>query len=122
MVEYLTRERRLEAAGLGQSRPRLPKGSIGFRWGKQDPGKWNLQMEEAVSGEALDPELSFIDTHDAVIELEFDDFEAGEVLKRSVPVRYIETESGRVAVATVFDLMLAQFGVGRGLPGVYPQS
>jgi nitrate reductase alpha subunit len=38
-----------------------------------------------------------------------------------VPVRTIETDSGPITVATVFDLVMAQFGVARGLPGDYPQ-
>ncbi len=101
---------------------RMPKGTIGFRWSKQDPGKWNLQLEEAVTGAALDPELSFREKHDAIVELEFDDFENGERLKRGVPVRYLQTAAGMVAVTTVFDLVLARFGVRRGLPGEYPQS
>ena len=101
---------------------RMPKGTIGFRWAKADKGKWNLQMEEALSGDALDPELSFYDAQDAVLELEFDDFESGRTVKRGVPVRYVETAGGRVPVTTVFDLVLARFGVGRGLPGEYPQS
>ncbi|MCL5942171.1 MAG: molybdopterin-dependent oxidoreductase, partial [Actinobacteria bacterium] len=44
----------------------------------------------------------------------------GTVLRRAVPVRYVETERGRVAVTTVFDLLMAQFGVRRGLPEDYP--
>ena len=101
---------------------RMPKGSIGFRWAKQDPGKWNLQLEDGATGEPLDPELSFLEDHEAVAELEFDDFESGRVLRRAVPVRYIETATGRVAVTTVFDLVMARFGVGRGLPGDYPAN
>jgi len=40
-----------------------------------------------------------------------------------VPVKYVVTKEGeKVAVATVFDLLMAQFGVGRGLPGDYPRD
>ena len=40
---------------------------------------------------------------------------------RGVPVRHIETTNGeRVPVTTVFDLIMAQCGVGRGLAGDYP--
>jgi nitrate reductase alpha subunit len=39
---------------------------------------------------------------------------------RGVPVRYIETSNGRVPVTTVYDLIMAQYGVGRGLDGDYP--
>jgi len=101
---------------------RMPKGTIGFRWAKQDPGKWNLQMEEGATGAVLDPELSFFEQRDDVLMVPFDDFESGEMLQRGVPVRYLQTSEGRVPVATVFDLVMARFGVGRGLPGEYPQD
>ncbi len=102
-------------------RPRMPKGTIGYRW-QTEKGKWNLEMKDGVSNEDLDPELSFLETHDAVIEVEFDDFAGGAVTRRGVPVRIVETSRGRVAVTTVFDLLMAQFGVDRGLGGEYPQS
>ncbi len=43
----------------------------------------------------------------------------GKVSKRGVPTRTIKTEDGEVIVATVYDLMMAQFGVDRGLGGEY---
>ncbi len=101
-------------------RPRMPRGAVGHRWAKEDTGKWNLEMRDAVTGEDLDPELTFAGTHDEIRLLEFDDFAGGGTLKRGVPVRYIQAEGGRVAVTTVFDLLMAQFGVPRGLPGEYP--
>jgi nitrate reductase alpha subunit len=101
--------------------PRLPKGQVGYRWG-EEKGKWNLLMEDGVDGSKLDPELSFLDRHDAVAAVSFDDFATGARLSRGVPVRYVETAEGRVAVATVYDLLMAQFGVGRGLEGDYPAS
>ncbi|GBE22237.1 respiratory nitrate reductase 1 alpha chain [bacterium BMS3Bbin01] len=102
------------------NRPRMPKGTIGFRWADKEKGKWNLKPEDAATGEALDPELTFVERHDAVEQVAFDDFAEGTTRTRGVPVRYIETEEGRVAVTTVFDLMMAQFGVDRGLGGAYP--
>ena len=39
-----------------------------------------------------------------------------------MPVRYIETVDGRVAVTTGLDLLMAQYGVPRGLAGDYPAS
>ncbi|RPI80595.1 MAG: nitrate reductase subunit alpha, partial [Chloroflexi bacterium] len=103
-------------------RPRLPKGSIGFRWSKEDPGKWNLEMKDAASGEELSPELTFIDRNDKILELEFDDFQAGTTVRRGVPVRFLKTANGRKTVVTVFDLVITQFGVSRGLAGTYPQD
>jgi len=103
-------------------RPRMPLGTIGHRWAKEEPGKWNLQMRDAQTGEDLEPELTFAGAYDDIFLAEFDDFAAGETVQRGVPVRYVETERGRVMVATVFDLLMAQFGVPRGLPGAYPDS
>jgi len=34
----------------------------------------------------------------------------------------VETPQGRLPVATIYDLLMGQFGVGRGLPGDYPAS
>jgi nitrate reductase / nitrite oxidoreductase, alpha subunit len=95
--------------------PAMPQGTIGFRWARQDPGKWNLRLQDPLSGAQLQPELSFAATHDEILALEFDDFAAGTTRRRPVPVRYVETQAGRVRVTTVFDLMMAQFGVDRGL-------
>ncbi|MBW7951687.1 MAG: nitrate reductase subunit alpha, partial [Chitinophagaceae bacterium] len=38
------------------------------------------------------------------------------------PVKWIETNNGKKAVTTVYDLMMAQYGVDRGLGGNYPVS
>ena len=34
----------------------------------------------------------------------------------------MQTSDGEVTVATVYDLLMAQYGVSRGLDGDYPQS
>jgi nitrate reductase alpha subunit len=53
--------------------------------------------------------------------VEFDDFGAGTGVVRGVPVKKIKGADGRpIVVATVFDLLMAQYGVNRGLPGSYP--
>ncbi|MEJ2348751.1 MAG: nitrate reductase subunit alpha, partial [Anaerolineales bacterium] len=101
---------------------RMPLGSIGYRWAQKDTGKWNLEMKDGLTNEDLEPELSFIDAHDAEVSLEFDDFAGDGSIQRSVPVRYIETTQGQVAVTTVFDLIMAQFGVDRGLEGQYAKT
>ncbi|BCZ90542.1 nitrate reductase subunit alpha [Thermus thermophilus] len=102
--------------------PRMPMGTLGFRWQKEK-GKWNLKLEDPRTGEPLNPRLSLLGVEDEVVLVELDDFAADRRLKRGVPVKYVATKDGeRVAVATVFDLLMAQFGVGRGLPGDYPAS
>jgi len=53
----------------------------------------------------------------------FDDFAEGSSMLRGVPIRWVETEDGaKVPVATIYDVLMAQYGVGRGLPGAYPED
>ena len=102
--------------------PSMPQGSIGYRWAEKEKGKWNLEMKDGKTGAPIEPELSFLERHDEVQQLAFDDFAGERTLQRGVPVRHVQTRRGRVTVATVFDLLMAQFGVGRGLPGEYPEG
>lgn len=101
--------------------PRMPQGSLGFRWQKEK-GRWNLHMRDGQDGEALDPALSLLDGREEELRVHFHDPATGRDYARAVPVRWVTTLTGRVAVTTVFDLLLAQFGVGRGLGGDYPAS
>ncbi|MCL4811829.1 MAG: nitrate reductase subunit alpha [Vicinamibacteraceae bacterium] len=107
-------------------RPKMPVGSVGFRW-SQEKGKWNLKLEDGLTGEAIDPALTFLEGGpvggDGDVAVAFDDFGEGRTLTRHVPVRRVALAGGRTAtVATVYDLMMAQYGVGRGLAGDYPAS
>ena len=102
------------------NRPRMPMGSVGHRWGSEK-GKWNLLPKDGKDGSEIDAELTFLDQNDGVAQVGFDDFGAGERHHRGVPYRMVETADGeKVAVATVYDLLFAQYGVSRGLPGDYP--
>jgi nitrate reductase alpha subunit len=106
--------------------PKMPGGTVGHRWGQAD-GKWNLKLEDAKTGEAIDPALSLFGRHDEVLEVELEEYDAGSesvpVALRGVPSITMKTKTGRkVRLATVFDLMLARYGVGRGLSGEYPSS
>jgi len=102
--------------------PRMPKGSIGFRW-QQQKGKWNLKMEDGLDDSPIDPALTFLGEHDDVVQVTFHEFAQAKTSLRGVPIKYVETSDGqRVPVATAFDLLMAQFGVGRGLAGDYPTS
>ncbi|WP_055592202.1 nitrate reductase subunit alpha [Streptomyces hirsutus] len=98
--------------------PVVPNGSLGFRWGEAGKGSWNLDLGDVV------PELSLLDRAEETVEVALPRFdegatEGGSVMVRGVPVRRI---GGRL-VTTVFDLMLAQYGVERpGLPGSWPSS
>jgi nitrate reductase / nitrite oxidoreductase, alpha subunit len=101
--------------------PRMPTGSIGFRW-QQRPGQWNLDLRDGLTGETIEPLLTFLNRGDDRLSVAFPDFGDDRRLERSVPVSYVDTIHGRVPVTTAFDLLMANFGVPRGLPGDYPAS
>ncbi|MFS8630858.1 MAG: molybdopterin-dependent oxidoreductase, partial [Bacillales bacterium] len=100
----------------------IPNGSEGFRW--DDSGKWNLDLTKN-DGSQIDPQLSFLDEADEVVQVTFPYFaeEDGGVIKRGVPVKYIKDIHGnKLKVTTVYDLMMAHVGIDRGLPGDYPKD
>ncbi len=99
-------------------RPAMPKGSVGFRW-DQEPGKWNISLEDGLDNTPIDPALSFLDQHDEVLQVEFHEFAEEKTSLRGIPVKYLETSQGTIPVTTAFDLLISSFGVGRGLPGDY---
>ena len=101
----------------------VPNGSIGFRWGEK--GKWNLEPKAA--GSAIELRLSLLDEHDAVLQVGFPYFGGlenphfrhvtqQEILLHKLPVKYLTLKDGRqVAVTSVYDLTLANYGIDRGL-------
>ncbi len=107
----------------------VPDGSIGSRWG--DKGQWNLEGKDNVSGKPLFPQLSFIDGRDDVVGVAFPYFgnqpheseifahtDHASVQVRNVPVRKVVLKDGKTAlVATVYDLMAANYAIDRGLGG-----
>ena len=117
----------------------LPNGSIGFRWGKEgrpDEGLWNLEAKDAQGGNNVQLKLSVLEDGAQAHEvrdvafpyfggIETPSFNAndqgGDVMVRRVPITYLDLQgegvSGRTAVATVFDLQVANYGVLRGLDG-----
>jgi len=103
-------------------RLKMPKGTVGHRW-QTKKGEWNLELKDGVDDSPIDPALTFIEDHDDVLQIGFEDFSNENAdVRRGVPVKYFETENGKVAVTTVFDLLMAQCGVNRGLAGAYPDS
>ena len=91
--------------------PAVPRGSLGHRWGEQQ-GQWNLDLGD------LEPALTCLGAGDAVeVELPRFDTDTPQALRRGVPTRTVRGQ----LVTSVFDLVLAQYGVGRdGLPGQWP--
>lgn len=102
--------------------PKMPMGSSGHRWGDVK-GKWNLLLKDGKDGSDIHPELTFVSKNDGVTQVELDDFGMGKVYQRGVPIRTLTTTEGEeVQVTTVYDLMMAQYGVNRDLEGDYPTS
>jgi nitrate reductase alpha subunit len=99
--------------------PRMPRGSVGFRWQDQE-GEWNLEMKDGLDDTEIAPLLTLLECSNDILQVGFADYDGGKTVKRGVPVRYLETERGRVPATTVFDLLMARCGVGRGLAGDYP--
>lgn len=96
-------------------RPVVPNGSMGFRYADSGVGRWNLDLE------GVSPTLTAAGEGSEAVEVKLPAFvEAdgtGSVLTRGVPARRV----GGHLVTTVYDLMLAQYGVAReGLPGEWP--
>jgi nitrate reductase alpha subunit len=46
-----------------EQRPKMPVGSVGFRWGSEK-GKWNLQPKDGLDGRDIDPVLTFLGSSD----------------------------------------------------------
>ena len=95
--------------------PAIPNGTLGHRFGESGAGKWNLLLGD------LEPRLSLAGEGSDAVSLTLPAFDTPDghatPVTRGVPTRQVD---GRL-VTTVFDLMLAQYGVGRpGLPGDWP--
>jgi len=107
-----------------------PVGAVGYRWGEQ--GKWNLEEKD---GKGRDTRLllSLAGEGSEIASVAFPYFggraseyfvktEHGEVLPRNLPVRRLTLKDGEAQVATVFDLLCANYGVDRGFGGDHVAS
>ena len=104
-----------------------PSGSAGFRWGEK--GKWNLEEKDGNGADVKLRMTAILDKdHDEVVDVAFpyfgnrehDHFQGTDhpdVLLKRVPVRQLDLKEGRTFVATVFDLLCANYGLDRGLGG-----
>ena len=101
-------------AATGQ--PRVPNGSLGFRYTAEGEGRWNLELGE------VDPLLSVYGRDGQAVPVDLPRFdigatEGGAVVRRGVPTTRVADR----LVTTVFDLLMARYGVPRdGLPGEWP--
>ncbi|HAI50417.1 MAG TPA: nitrate reductase subunit alpha, partial [Enterobacteriaceae bacterium] len=108
----------------------VPNGSIGFRWGEQ--GKWNL--ESVAAGVETELELSLLGRHDAIDEVAFPYFGGQEnphfrhvkydpVMLHKLPVKTLPLADGSEGrVVSVYDLILANYGLDRGLDDTHCAS
>ena len=104
----------------------VPNGSVGFRWGEK--GRWNIE-EKNSQGDQTRLCLSLKDAADSIESVSFPYFGGIEneywteskfedVLERRLPVKHLTLADGQEwMVATVYDLLLAQYGVDRGFGG-----
>lgn len=104
----------------------VPNGCIGSRWEKK--GKWNLELKDSRTGKEINPVLSLRQKHDKVLDVSFPYFggtahkhdyfpstDHEEIINRKVPVITLKTREGEINCTTVFDLLLANYGVDSGL-------
>ena len=104
----------------------VPNGSVGFRWGEK--GRWNIEEKDS-KGRDTRLRLSLKDFNEGIAAVSFPYFGGIEhdrwtaskfedVLERNIPIRKLQLADGKEwAVATVYDLQLAQYGVDRGFGG-----
>lgn len=106
---------------LASGELKVPNGSVGFRW--DGSGRWNLRLEDG-EGAAITPALTLLNHADDIVQVQVPVFDTGRAgaVSRGVPVRRVTSGDGEVYVTTVFDLLMAQVGVDRGLPGDYPKD
>ncbi|MFM2355254.1 MAG: hypothetical protein RLZZ528_990, partial [Pseudomonadota bacterium] len=103
-----------------------PNGSIGHRWGEQ--GTWNLEEKAGAESVRLRTTLILDGQNDGTAGVDFPYFggsatngwqacDTPDVLTRAIPVRKVALKDGEAMVATVFDLLCANYGLDRGLGG-----
>ena len=106
----------------------IPNGSVGSRW---DGSKlWNLKKKDN-GNKDISPRLTFISNYDEVLSIGFPYYASSnyshdhfnttihdDILCRNVPVKKINIGGKFLFVATVFDLLVANYGIDRGLGGL----
>lgn len=96
----------------------VPNGTMGQRW-EQDK-KWNLILERE-DGSVIAPALS-VESQGGewqTISFPFFDNNANGTFKRQIPAKTIQLADGTERLAaTVYDLMLSQYGIGRAGSGL----
>jgi nitrate reductase alpha subunit len=103
-----------------------PNGSIGSRWNNE--GKWNLKCEDVRTGKPFTPRLSQLEHCDETVTI-LDPYFGGEdyknphytatrhpdIILHKVPAIKVKGKNGTIYCANVFDIMMAHYGIDRGL-------
>ncbi len=101
---------------------KMPGGAVGHRWGSKE-GHWNLNLKVDGTGAEIDPVLTLLERSNDRALVEIEEYESGGLSRRAVPTMTVDTVDGKkVKVTTVFDLLMARYGVARGLEGDYPAN
>ncbi|MCK9270752.1 MAG: nitrate reductase subunit alpha [Bacteroidales bacterium] len=101
----------------------VPNGTIGSRWDKSQ--RWNLELKDVETGRVINPILTIADDKDQLVEVSFPYFGGStykhehfaasthsDIITRKVPVK--KSADGKYLYCTVFDLMIAHYGISRG--------
>jgi nitrate reductase alpha subunit len=100
--------------------PVVPNGSIGDRWGEEGVGRWNLELGDADPLLTLHGHARAENVEVPVSVFGGDGPQQSGLVQRGVPAMRLEDGT---LVTTVFDLLLAQYGVARdGLPGEWAKE
>nr|WP_188020161.1 nitrate reductase subunit alpha [Macrococcus canis] len=91
----------------------VPNGTMGQRWEKDV--KWNIKLETA-DGTKIDPAMTIKDKAHDVVEIVFPFFDnsGNGTFRRPIAAKKVTLADGTEQyVATIYDLMLSQYGVNR---------
>lgn len=107
----------------------VPTGTVGSRW--DGSGKWNIESKNSQNGADINPKTTLKNDYDEIVSVGFPYFnnqqheqeiftstDHDSILERNIPIKKITLANGKeVKVATVFDLMMANYSVDQGLGG-----
>lgn len=88
----------------------IPNGAIGHRW--ENKKNWNLEMRNE-QGNSYDPKMTLQGCEDETVVMNFPYFDDHKrtVFQGKVPVKSMEVNGESRYVATIFDVLLANYGV-----------